>query len=173
MSPVDSQPASSGRRAHTKARGASVAARGFTLLELTAVLTIIAILVSMAVPVYTVYLHRARGTEALLQLETISYLEEVRVLELGAPIALPPNPTRVPGLTPHPFEPHPAWADIGLRIEGPMYFQYRVDVDSDDHFTVHATGDVDGDGRPTRLWLSSRDLRVHRHVDSTERDETP
>ena len=146
---------------------------GFTLLELTAVLTIIGIFVSMAIPVYTVYVHRARASEALLQLETIAYLEEVRVLELGAPIALPPNPSVIPGPRPRRFEAHPAWADVGLRVEGPMYFQYRVELDGTDHFTAHAVGDVDGDGVFTRLWINSRDLRLHRQVGDADAGETP
>lgn len=142
--------------------------RGFSLLELSAVLTIMGLLVSIAVPAYTVYVHRARASEALLQLETIAYLEEVRVLELGAPIALPPNPSRIPGPTPARFESQPAWADLGLRIEGPVYFQYRVELEGPDHFTAIALGDVDGDGRVTRLDLNSRDLRLRRRVDASE-----
>lgn len=138
---------------------------GFTLLELTAVLSILSLLVSLAIPVYSVYVSRARAAEALLQVETIAYLEEVRVLELGAPIALPANPSEVPGPQPARFRADPAWADLGLRIEGPVYFQYRVALDGEDHYVVTARGDVDGDGRVTRVTLSSRDLEVHRELE--------
>lgn len=140
------------------------AARAFTLLELAAVLAIISILASLAVPTYVAYVHRAREVEALIQIETIAYLEEVRVLELGAPIALPRNPSTLPRRGPARFERQPEWLDLGLGLEGPVYFQYRVDLDGSDHFVATAVGDVDGDGVVTRVTLGSRDLELKRHV---------
>ncbi|MEL7371600.1 MAG: prepilin-type N-terminal cleavage/methylation domain-containing protein [Myxococcota bacterium] len=145
--------------------------KGFSLLELAVVLTILSMLVSLAVPTYTTYVHRAREAEAFLQVETIAYLEEVRVLELGAPIALPPNPSSRPGPRPAMFEQQSAWSDLGLRIEGPLYFQYRVDLEGSDHFIVTALGDVDGDGEFTRVTLSSQDLVVRRTIGPASNDE--
>lgn len=143
------------------------AAAGFTLLEIAAVIAILSILVSLAVPVYSLYVYRAREAEALVQLETIAYLQEVRVLERGAPIALPANPPEVPSGAPARFERHPDWVDLGLRIEGPVYFSYRVELTEAKPgeapgFVVHAEGDVDGDGAPTRYVLRSEDLDVAR-----------
>ena len=138
--------------------------RGFTLMELSVVLTIMSILVATAVPVYSMYVHRARGAEAFLQLETIAYLEEVRVLELGAPIALPPNPIPMPGPTPARLQRHPAWADLGFRTDGRLYFQYRVDLEGDDHFKATALGQNGGDRGFTRITLTSRDFDIRREV---------
>lgn len=137
-------------------------AKGFTLLELMTVLTIIAVLTSMAVPMYGAYVHRARVAEAYLQVETIAYLEEVRVLELGAPIALERNPPTRPGTQPGHFRSTEAWRDLGLDVSSRVYFQYWVELDGEDHYTVFAEGDPDGDGRPLRVTLSSRDLELSR-----------
>ena len=138
--------------------------RAFTLLELMAVLTIMALLTSMAVPVYSTYVNRARDAEAILQVETIAYLQEVRVLELGAPIACPKTPAQRPGTRPVPFVPGDAFQDLGFATTSHVYFQYWVELDADEHYTVFAEGDPDGDGRGLRYRLSSRDLELSREA---------
>lgn len=137
-------------------------ARGFTLLEMMAVLAIIALLTSMAVPAYSTYVARARGAEAALQVETIAYLEEVRVLELGAPIACPKTPAARPSTQPLRFVPGREFRDLGVSIESRVYFQYWVVLSDDAHYEVFAEGDPDGDGRAIRYRLSSRDLELRR-----------
>ena len=138
--------------------------RGFSLLELAAVLTIISLLVSLALPAYSHLVFRAREAEAFVQLETIAYLQEVRVLEMGAPIPCPKNPSVMPGRSPGRFEAHPAWADIGLIVTGPVFFQYQVELDGDDHFVVRAAGDPDGDGLITKFSLHSKNMDLIREV---------
>lgn len=118
--------------------------RGFTLLELTSVLAVISILISLAVPTYRVYLDRARATEAAVNLETIAYLQQVTILERGRPIACPANPREVPAPLAL-FEAMPEWEELGFEPEGKMRFQYRVETKGD-AFVVYATADLDQDG---------------------------
>ncbi len=118
--------------------------RGFTLLELACVVTVISILVSLAVPNYRVYRDRALAAEATVNIETIAYLEQVTILERGAPVACPPNPAEIPAPTAR-FAAMPAWQRVGFAPEGKVRFQYRVETKGE-AFTVVAVGDVDQDG---------------------------
>lgn len=136
--------------------------RGFTLLELMVVVSIIAVLVAMAVPQYSMYVYRARATEAAISVETIAYLEQVRILELGEPIACKANPTDVPGAVPKRFELRPDWEDLGLRVDSRVFFQYEVVTSTAGDFIVTAQGDPEGDGTRLKYRLSSTDMKLRR-----------
>lgn len=132
--------------------------RGFTLLELACVVTVISILVSLAVPNYRVYRDRALATEAAVNVETIAYLELVTMLERGAPIACPANPAQVPAPLAR-FESNDAWARLGFAPEGQVRFQYRVEA-TPETFVVVATGDLDQDGIQSEYRLDSTTMET-------------
>lgn len=143
----------------TKLRAVPGAGRGFTLIELCFVVAIIGILAGIALPNYVVYSNRARATEATILLETIAYLEEVRVLETGETLACEARPEKMPaGGATSPFEPSEAWTDIGFRVAGPVRYQYEIVKTGPREFSATAKGDLDGDGRISEYGIDSTTL---------------
>jgi prepilin-type N-terminal cleavage/methylation domain-containing protein len=136
------------------------AARGFTLIELACVVAIISILISASVPVYRVYLDRARSAEAVVNVETIAHLEHLAFLETGAFVACAPNPEALPRPK-APFRVDEAWDALGFRPTSQVRFRYAVEVDRDaERFVVRAEGDVDGDGRASAYTIDSRAMQL-------------
>lgn len=136
----------------------SPTARGFTLLELACVVAIISALTSIAVPSFRVYRDRAFDTEATVNVETIAYLEQVAILERGAPVACPPNPAAIPAPLAA-FADDEAWQALGFRPEGRVRHQYEVVVDGDD-FLVRARGDLDQDGVHSEHVVDSKTMSL-------------
>ena len=58
--------------------------KGITLIELLVVITIVAILATIAVPMYTGYMVRARRADAKTSLEQLRAAQEMRRAEYGA-----------------------------------------------------------------------------------------
>ena len=58
--------------------------KGITLIELLVVITIVAILATIAVPIYTGYMVRARRADAKTSLEQLRAAQEMRRAEYGA-----------------------------------------------------------------------------------------
>lgn len=135
--------------------------RGFTLIELMCVIGLIGVLASIAIPNYTIYLARARETEALINVEAIAYLQQVRILELGRAIACEPVPQQVPE-QPADFEPTDAWRDLGFRASGKVRFQYEVTTSGPRQFTVIARGITGSGGERTELTLDSTTMELER-----------
>lgn len=135
--------------------------RGFTLIELACVIGVIGILTSIAVPSFSIYMQRAKETEALINVEAIAYLQQVRILELGESIACEPRPQQVPQDR-SAFESTAAWADLGFAPAGQVRFQYEVTKGSPKQFTVIARGDVDKDGKLAELLLDSERFEIER-----------
>jgi prepilin-type N-terminal cleavage/methylation domain-containing protein len=139
------------------------ARRGFTLIELCCVVGIISILLSIAVTDYGVYLRRSRATEAQVNLETIAYLEHVRILELGAPIACSATPEKMPAPDESVFFPADrCWKDLGFRPRGRVRFQYETERYGEKRFRAIARADLDGDGTPTIYTLDSAGMNLSR-----------
>jgi type II secretory pathway pseudopilin PulG len=125
------------------------------------VVSIIGVLAAIAIPNYAVYSNRARATEAIILLESIAYLEEVRVLEVGEVIACEARPEKMPaGGDTAVFEPTASWSDLGLRVQGRVRYQYEVTKDGPHDFTATARGDLDGDGKLSEYRLDSAELML-------------
>ena len=58
--------------------------KGITLIELLVVITIVAILATIAVPIYTGYMVRARRADAKTSLEQLRAAQEMRRAEYGS-----------------------------------------------------------------------------------------
>jgi hypothetical protein len=138
------------------------ARRGFSLIELCCV-GILSILTSISALNYQVYVRRARATEALTQVESLAYLEQVRILEVGAPIACGPTPKTIPARGERAlFEEDVCWRDLGFRVLGRVRFQYRTETSSASGFSVEARGDLDGDGIASRYTIDSETMELSR-----------
>lgn len=118
---------------------------GFTLLELTVVLSIIGALVAVSVPAFEKYLRKARTADAVVDLGTIAVLERSYFVDHRAYLACPAAPAAVPKGVEVAWPGGEAWDKIGYHPEGAVRFQYEVELGAKG-FVARARGDLDGDG---------------------------
>lgn len=134
--------------------------RGFTLLELAAVVGLIAILTSIGVPVLVVAVRRGKSAEARALVEAIADAELGYWRDHGKYIALPPSPDHLPVAQAAAWTGGPAWNAVGFKASGPLHYEYRVDLDGDDNFKVVALGDLDGNGKTSKFTLDGKTLEL-------------
>ena len=136
--------------------------RGFTLLELCCVITIISLLTAVTVPAFDVLVRRAHVAEAHSMLPALAHAQLRYQRDHGAflPCAATgeiPQPTaRFPNA-------EPCWKALGIRIGGEVRYRYGITV-TEDNFTITAEGDLDRDGKPSRFTLDGKT----QHVDITD-----
>ena len=132
--------------------------RGFTLLELSAVIVILVLLTCMTVPAYDVLIRRTHAAEARSMMSAIAHAQLQHQRDHGAYLACAatgegPAPTaRFPNQ-------EPCWQALGIQIGGQVRYRYGVTL-TDGSFSVTGEGDLDGDGTLSRFTLDGRTLQV-------------
>lgn len=132
--------------------------RGFTLIELSYVIAIIAVLAAISTPTYGALLRRAEASEARAMVHHIAHAELQHHRDRGTYLACAPlgDVPRSPAVFP---AEEPCWKALSIRSEGPVRYRYGVTLDGGS-FEVTAEGDLDGDGVASRYVLSGRDLEL-------------
>jgi prepilin-type N-terminal cleavage/methylation domain-containing protein len=134
--------------------------RGFTLIELAAVLVVIGLLTVVTGPVYRLLVARARTLEARESLLAIAHAELTAFRDRGRFIACAPSAPAVPKGARGTFDASQAgWKDLGFAPEGPVWYRYEVRLDGRT-FVAEARGDLDGDGVASSYSLRGDDLRI-------------
>lgn len=122
-------------------------ARGFTILELLIVVFIVAVLATVAIPLFMSYQLRSKSAEARTNLGAIRVLENAFRSERDAFLAVAAEPPVIPGNVPDDFDTGAGFAPLGFRPEGRVYFSYAVSVSADGvGYTADAAADIDADG---------------------------
>ena len=135
--------------------------RGFTLVEVMIVTTIIGILASVAIPEMSKMQYRSKEAERRLIMTAVEravddyYAKDLIYPEdLGggaSQIILPTNPPLPPGTTKRPFVPALGdWVSLSLNIEGHVFYCYTGTGTAQPPPAVRtywtsAVGDLDGD----------------------------
>jgi len=137
-------------------------ARGFTLIELMVVVTIIGILASVAVPAFQMMVIRSKAAERILIVQTIKRaIQDWVVQNGGLPAGVstmtgPPTPPMPPGTAKRlPNWNQADWDQIlgvsGQRqVDGAVYYSYSYLLAATGNtglqMDIWAYGDLDGDG---------------------------
>lgn len=132
--------------------------RGFTIIELAYVITVIGLLTAVTVPTYRYILLRAHAAEAHATLHTIAHAELRHFRDQGSYVACPPGSTPVPA-RPVPWPTQPCWEQLRIEITDQVRFRYGVEL-TDDSFVVTAEADLDHDGTPSMYRLHGRNLHL-------------
>jgi prepilin-type N-terminal cleavage/methylation domain-containing protein len=134
-------------------------ARGFTLIELMIVVTIIGLLSTVALPVYKRATLRARAAERATMLQSMKMGLEDAFVRNKVPVAGGlvgiANPPGTPSTSKRHFDNAAAgWSEIGVVVQGDCYYSYDFTASesttgssgTDAVFRIDAVGDLDGDG---------------------------
>jgi prepilin-type N-terminal cleavage/methylation domain-containing protein len=128
--------------------------RGFTLIELMVVVSIIGILSSIAIPGFQRMLLHSRRAELPLNLNAISMAEVSYHAEWGFYTSCATSPPNIPGKTRTMFPANVTsamdWNELGWNPDGRVYGQYRVVAtggsQSNATFVADGFTDLDVDG---------------------------
>ena len=130
--------------------------RAFTLLELSCVIAVIAILAAATVPAYDLLVRRARTSEARMMIDAISHAELRHFRDRGAFLACGGDGAAPTGPAAFPAD-EPCWKELGIHAGGPVRYRYGVSVDGE-AYRVTARGDLDRDGAPSSFTLDGASL---------------
>jgi type IV pilus assembly protein PilA len=159
--------------------GTTNSRRGFTLIELMIVVSILTVLAALAVVAYRKYTFAARNSEAVQFLGAVRASQQAYFQTWGQfcgsdsadewPTQIPTGDTGKlrwddPG---NPIPENNAWHDLGIRSPGLVWFQYRIaagedggggDAIADDSgpwFWAQANGDFDMDNTLSTFEVTS------------------
>ncbi len=121
---------------------------GFTLIELMFVVVLLAILVTIAVPVYEKFQFKAKISEAKANLCAIRSCQETYYFENDSYRICALHPAVVPAAWDAAEIPE-GWIEIGFAPAGKLRYSYEVAAGPSgivDSFFARAYGDLDGDG---------------------------
>ncbi len=161
----------------------SVQKKGFTLIELMLVVSIVGILASIAVPSFIRYVKLTKKSESFSNLKALgdgaaSYYEVDHYTEDGKPVdekqfptpsgnLIDTNASKLPDFVPRgtkyastaiDWNTQP-WLGLKFQIIKPQYYRYRYFADNNDpalpdFFTAWSEGDIDADTETSRFGLS-------------------
>jgi len=115
--------------------------RGFTLIELTFVVTVIGILAAIAIPDFMKFQAKARQSEAKSLMPLIAAYEMDYKLRHGKFVACGMNPAKQGAK----WDPKIAgWGELGFEPVGLKDYSFEV-VLKDNNFMVRAVGNIDND----------------------------
>lgn len=130
--------------------------RGFTLIELSFVLAVIALLVGLTIPNYVTLVRRAHADEARTMVSAIAHAElryhrdHGQFLACGSVETPPTHPIHFPGDL-------PCWRALGIATDGEVRYSYAASVDPTS-FRVVARADLDANGVASKFTLDGRTL---------------
>jgi prepilin-type N-terminal cleavage/methylation domain-containing protein len=139
---------------------------GYSLLEISAALAVVAILCAVAIPAYSRNLRKARSGEATAELHKLRAASMAYIWDKGGnqqPASFPPTQILTPaqsccaypdGLCPaNPADwDTPTWEKLGFSVRKPHRFRYEYQSDGSTadggtaRFTVRAVADLDCNG---------------------------
>ena len=130
--------------------------QGFTLIELTIVVSIISILAAIAIPNFQKFTAKSKQSEAKTMLSLIASLEYDYKLRHGTFLACPLNPPE--GQTSWNSS-LSAWKELGFEPRGLRYYSYEVTLTLDS-FSILAKGNIDSDPAEDLWTLTGKDLTI-------------
>ncbi|MBI5544276.1 MAG: hypothetical protein HY901_10330 [Deltaproteobacteria bacterium] len=113
----------------------------------------IGILEAIAIPNFINYQHRAKASEARINLMAIKTVQMMHFAENEAFMPAGPVPATVPGRMGAEFTPDDGFAQIGWKPEGKVRYQYEVRVTGPRSAVAYARGDLDEDGQRSEYKL--------------------
>ena len=135
--------------------------RGFTLIELAMVLSVMGLLVALSVPGYRSIVLRSRSQEARMALEGIADAELRYFRDHGRFVACAPMPAgEIPRGTTALFDAKaPGWRELAFHMEGRVRYRYEVALEGKS-FRAVARGDLDGDGKASTFTLRGDTMQL-------------
>ncbi len=130
--------------------------KGFTLIELMIVVSIIGLLAAIAIPSFLRYQLRSKRSEGYSNLAGIAKSQKAYMAAYGNPLGVGlAQPAGAPGPSKRAWTAaaEAAFGPLGFRPEGNVFFTYDVNTGCGctTCFTATAYGDIDGDGNVSAL----------------------
>jgi type IV pilus assembly protein PilA len=125
--------------------------RGFSLIELMIVVSILGILAAVAIPNFVLFQLRSKTGEAKTNLAAIRTAEEGYFSEFGTYVAAPGWTPALASTRKQAWpSPAPGFDTVGWSPEGAVFFRYEISASGAGavlvDFEAGARGDLDGDG---------------------------